>query len=206
MRKKDCAYLIAVLLAGVALGLVAGLGVAGVAYPIYQSDKWAAWVQAFGSIGAILAAMQISRAETQRQKINSINEAKIKLILESESIYETHDSLRKASKAASDYSALWVSQGASGNPAFHQHMIMAGNSLANTIELAKKISWELFLVAMPEKTKEVRQVLSGLAHLKRQTILQGLITDEVERDRVHSLLAAYEDLLRNEEFITLDHK
>lgn len=60
-KEKDCGYWIAVLLVGLVFGVVAGLAIAGFAYPIYKSDKWAAWVQAFGSIGAIVGAVYIMK-------------------------------------------------------------------------------------------------------------------------------------------------
>jgi len=56
-KNKDCVYWVAVLFVGLALGVVGGLAIAGIAYPIYQSEKWAAWVQALGSIGAIVGAV-----------------------------------------------------------------------------------------------------------------------------------------------------
>lgn len=67
-KGKACSYWIAVLLVGLALGVIAGLAIAGFAYPIYQSEKWAAWVQAFGSIGAILAAIAIASHQEQKRE------------------------------------------------------------------------------------------------------------------------------------------
>lgn len=66
-KDKDSDLLIAVLLAGLVLGIVGGLAIAGIAYPIYQSEKWAAWVQAFGSIGAIVAAIYIMEKGRKHQ-------------------------------------------------------------------------------------------------------------------------------------------
>lgn len=67
-KEKDCGLLIAVLLAGVALGGVAGVVVLSLFYPVFQSDKWAAWVQAIGSIGAIAAAIYIMNRQVKAQE------------------------------------------------------------------------------------------------------------------------------------------
>lgn len=55
-KKKDCGTLIAVLLTGVVFGAIAGMVLLSLFYPVFQSDKWAAWVQAVGSIGAIMGS------------------------------------------------------------------------------------------------------------------------------------------------------
>lgn len=55
-KKKDCGTLITVLLTGVTLGAIAGIVLLSLLYPVFQSDKWAAWVQAVGSIGAIMGS------------------------------------------------------------------------------------------------------------------------------------------------------
>lgn len=67
-KEKDCAYWIGLLLAGLVLGVIAGLAIAGTAYPIYQSDKWAAWMQAFGSIGAIVGAVWLFFAGAKQKE------------------------------------------------------------------------------------------------------------------------------------------
>lgn len=58
--------LIAVLLIGVLAGVVAGVAIYAFAYPIFQSQIWAAWVQAIGSIAAIWFAVSVSRKELKQ--------------------------------------------------------------------------------------------------------------------------------------------
>lgn len=67
-KEKDCGLLIAVLLVGVAFGVVAGVVVLSLFYPAFQSDKWAAWVQAIGSVLAVFTAIYVSH----RQYKNSL--------------------------------------------------------------------------------------------------------------------------------------
>lgn len=64
-KNKDCVYWVAVLFVGLALGVVGGLAIAGIAYPIYQSEKWAAWVQAIGSIAAIAGSLWVARSQAK---------------------------------------------------------------------------------------------------------------------------------------------
>lgn len=71
-KGKDCAYWIAVLLAGMVFGLVIGVVVLSLFYPIFKSDKWAAWVQAFGSIGAIAGAVYVVRLQSTLDRKESI--------------------------------------------------------------------------------------------------------------------------------------
>ena len=85
-KEKDCAYWMVVLSAGLVLGVIAGLAIAGIAYPIYQSEKWAAWVQAFGSIGAIVSAIyllhkQFLIQDEQRKKLERDEEIRLLLAL-----------------------------------------------------------------------------------------------------------------------------
>lgn len=67
-KEKDCGLLIAVLLAGVVFGIVAGAVGLSLLYPAFQSDEWAAWVQAFGSIGAIVAAVIIAKHQSEKSR------------------------------------------------------------------------------------------------------------------------------------------
>lgn len=64
-KDKDSDLLIAVLLAGLVLGVVGGLAIAGFAYPIYKSEKWAAWVQAIGSILALVGVYWATKRQAQ---------------------------------------------------------------------------------------------------------------------------------------------
>src|SRR5690554_5711321 len=50
-------FVIAVLLIGVAAGVVSGMAIYAFAFPIFQSERWAAWVQAAGVIGAVGVAV-----------------------------------------------------------------------------------------------------------------------------------------------------
>lgn len=57
--------LIAVLLIGLAFGVVAGMAIYASAYPIFQSENWAAWVQAIGSIAAIVGSLWVARSQAK---------------------------------------------------------------------------------------------------------------------------------------------
>lgn len=184
------------------LGLLVLAAIFAANYPENSSD-WAAWVQAVGSIGAILAAIQISRAEGRRQKLNSINEAKIKLFLKKNCIYKIHDCLRKTSISVSSYVCLMSRLGSSCESAINRHALDAAASLESALFLSQGIEWDLFLVALPAKTKEISQVLSGFAYMENRRDLKSMVMDELDGNRVHALLASYESLLEKEEFITL---
>lgn len=73
-KKCDCeSQMIAGLVAGVILGIVIGSAFFAVSYPMLQSGKWAAWVQAIGSILGISVAIAVPawqhrKAEDLRSK------------------------------------------------------------------------------------------------------------------------------------------
>lgn len=66
----------AALLAGVLLGVFSGVAIYAFANPVLQSKHWASWVQAFGSIAAILGAVYVAgfseklRERLQRERHN----------------------------------------------------------------------------------------------------------------------------------------
>lgn len=55
-------------LVGVAAGVGIGMGVLSNLYPIFQTDKWAAWVQAIGSVFAIIASVSLMFWQIDHQK------------------------------------------------------------------------------------------------------------------------------------------
>ncbi len=58
--KCDCqGLMMAALAIGAGLGVIAGMAIYAAAYPVFQSEKWAAWVQAVGSLGAIFSAVAL---------------------------------------------------------------------------------------------------------------------------------------------------
>lgn len=70
MEKKKCFsedLLCAVLLFGLVFGIVAGLAIYAIAYPMFQSENWAAWVQAIGAIVALCIAIWIPQQERRLQ-------------------------------------------------------------------------------------------------------------------------------------------
>lgn len=71
-KEKGSAYWIMVLLAGLVLGVIAGLAIADFSYPLYQSDKWASWVQAVGSIGAVFSGFALNYYNQTRRSRRSV--------------------------------------------------------------------------------------------------------------------------------------
>lgn len=62
MKKEDCeARTLIALVVGVGFGVLIGSALLASFYPIFQSKEWAAWVQALGSVGAIVVAVFIGR-------------------------------------------------------------------------------------------------------------------------------------------------
>lgn len=62
MKKEGCeARTLIVLAVGVGFGLIIGAAVLAAAYPVFQSENWAAWIQAIGSIAAIAGAVFAAR-------------------------------------------------------------------------------------------------------------------------------------------------
>lgn len=74
--------LLGALAIGLAAGLLAGMAIYAAAYPAFQSSEWAAWVQAVGSIGAVLGAIWISN----RNRSEQVAEEKRKSILMQEQV------------------------------------------------------------------------------------------------------------------------
>lgn len=70
MKKEDCeARTLTALGVGVGFGVLIGAALLASFYPMFQSEKWAAWLQAIGSIIAILVAIKVAarQSETSRQ-------------------------------------------------------------------------------------------------------------------------------------------
>jgi len=62
MKTEGCeARTLVALVVGAGFGVIVGVATLAVAYPIFQSKEWASWVQAIGSIGAIIGAIAISK-------------------------------------------------------------------------------------------------------------------------------------------------
>lgn len=102
-KEKDCGYWIAVLLVGVGLGVVAGIAILSLFYPAFQSDKWAAWVQAVGSVGAICAAIYVMEMGRRHQETakqlrddEMARSAAKSIIIALSTIYNIEESLRKS--------------------------------------------------------------------------------------------------------------
>src|SRR5690625_2773943 len=78
-KERKCLYKIAVLLIGIALGFVAGIAVAGFAYPIYKSEVLASWATAIGTFSAAFAAIGIALRQEKINKDAKRTEAEVKL-------------------------------------------------------------------------------------------------------------------------------
>ncbi|MBY6310427.1 hypothetical protein [Alcaligenes faecalis] len=84
MKQDDCEARILIALAvGVGFGVLIGAALLAAFYPLFQSKEWAAWVQAIGSVAAIIGTYLISRvqlkAEIEKEK-NIANKIKIEKI------------------------------------------------------------------------------------------------------------------------------
>ena len=66
--KKNSSLSLPVLLLGMALGIVQGIVFLSIFNPVFQSDKWAAWVQSVGSILAICVAIYIPFKQRRDEK------------------------------------------------------------------------------------------------------------------------------------------
>jgi hypothetical protein len=74
MEKEDCeARTLGALAVGVGFGMLIGAALLTSFYPTFQSKEWAAWVQALGSIGAILVAIFISYWGTKSAVRNQLD-------------------------------------------------------------------------------------------------------------------------------------
>lgn len=61
-KKEDCeARTLIALAVGVGFGVIIGAAALAAAYPLFQSEEWAAWIQAIGSIAAIAGAVFAAR-------------------------------------------------------------------------------------------------------------------------------------------------
>lgn len=98
--KCDCqGLMMAALAIGAGLGVIAGMAIYASAYPALQTDKWAAWVQAIGSILAIAGAVYAAREgvkATARLKEAKQNKAVLAII---ETFIERVDDLAEAASA-----------------------------------------------------------------------------------------------------------
>lgn len=77
MEKKDCeARTLTALGVGVGFGVIIGAALLASFYPMFQSEKWAAWVQAIGSVLAIFTAVILYfLGERHKQKSKESEEA-----------------------------------------------------------------------------------------------------------------------------------
>lgn len=203
-QKDDCeARTLLALAIGVGFGGVIGAASYAAVYPMFQSEKWAAWVQAVGSIGAILAAIWIATRQTDRERAAAKDGAKVKLIFCESAIYELHNALWAAAKAAYAVDDLLKNPTTIDSPALVGHMGRVGENLDRAVSLFGRIEWDAFLVAMPEKAEFARKTIAGLSYFGRISNTMGVAADEAERDRIQQILVSFEVLLENEDFLTL---
>lgn len=84
-KKESCeARTLIALMVGVGFGVVIGVAVLVATYPFFQSKDWAAWVQAFGSIGAISMTGFVFNKERkiEAHRAKSIEDRKRKEMIE----------------------------------------------------------------------------------------------------------------------------
>lgn len=68
-KKEDCeARTLMALAVGVGFGVLIGAALLASFNPMFQSKEWAAWVQALGSVGAILAAVWVSYRQFEHSR------------------------------------------------------------------------------------------------------------------------------------------
>lgn len=66
MKREDCeARTLIALVVGVGFGVVIGIATLAAAHPVFQSEHWASWVQAVGSIAAIGGAYWIGKQQAR---------------------------------------------------------------------------------------------------------------------------------------------
>ncbi|MGR7948861.1 hypothetical protein ACU6HM_06245 [Alcaligenes sp. RM2] len=101
MKKKDCEALTLIALAvGVGFGAVIGMATLAAAHPIFQSENWAAWIQALGSIGAIGAGfLYINRSQRLAEFQRASNERRALL----NKLIHARDSINLAVSATDEY-------------------------------------------------------------------------------------------------------
>ncbi|MCX5470507.1 hypothetical protein OSH04_02130 [Alcaligenes sp. A-TC2] len=82
MKNQD-KEVIALIGIGIVLGLIIGVAIGMLTlsnfYPTFQSDKWAAWLQAVGSIVAVIAAFIISGNQTRKESLKKSEENRSKI-------------------------------------------------------------------------------------------------------------------------------
>ncbi len=127
----------------------------------------------------------------------------MKLIFCEGAIYELQNALRAAAKATYEVDDLLMDPTTSDSPALDGHMGCVGENLDRAVSLFRRIEWDAFLVAMPEKAEFVRKTIAGLSYIGRISNTRGLAADEAERDRIQQTLVSFEALLENEDFLTL---
>ena len=203
-QKDDCeARTLLVLAIGVGFGVVIGAAFYAAAFPMFQSEKWAAWVQAIGSIGAILAAIWIASRQTDRERTVARDSAKVRLIFCEGAIYELHTALWFAAKSARIVGDLLSDPATRASPVLESSMGFVGENLDRISSLSARIEWEAFLIAMPEKAEFVRKTITGLSYFGKISNTRGIAADEYDRERVYQLLFNFEALLENQDFLTL---
>lgn len=57
---------------GVLIGIAIGMALLSYAYPVFQSENWAAWVQAVGSIGAVFSGFALNYYNQTRRSRRSV--------------------------------------------------------------------------------------------------------------------------------------
>lgn len=65
--------MLAALAAGATIGAISGMAIYAFAYPVFQSDEWAAWVQAVGSIAAVASGFYLNYSNQRKEKLIEIN-------------------------------------------------------------------------------------------------------------------------------------
>lgn len=73
-------FLCAVLLIGLAFGLIGGMAIYAVAYPVFQSKYWWDIATAVGTVGAVIVALWQSRASHAREDARVRKEAEVTLV------------------------------------------------------------------------------------------------------------------------------
>lgn len=130
---------------GVGFGVIIGAAAYATAYPIFQSEKWAAWVQAVGSVVAVFVAIYIFNLGEKAKRRKERKDAEIDFLMEqfdlwtlSNSIYGLKNSI---SLSIEKYNANDVLEGD-----LDFHALNAEVNLNSIIALSKNISWRSFVI------------------------------------------------------------
>jgi hypothetical protein len=111
---------------GLAAGLLAGMAIYAAAYPAFQSQEWAAWVQAIGSVGAIAAA--IALGQQQHSTGLKLQRAQAQLDRERREREESSEAERVLQAIKDEVSIRWA-----------QFEMVIGNDLDKTIGAGDKM-------------------------------------------------------------------